>query len=163
LSHSVGGSSSRISGSPTSRPGSSSATLAVAYCLSKRQIQQLAADLFGLTISTGMISKLEKQSAEILQAPYNELATAVHTAEVIGADETGWREDRHKAWLCVTVTALATVFTIDRNRSAKFACGLLGDKEDQVVGSDRFKSYDWLWAYPKKKPRPLLSRTDEAN
>ena len=123
------------------------ATLAGAYRLSKRQIQQLAADLFGLTISTGMISKLEKQSAQALAEPYHELARSVTEAEAVNIDETGWREDRHKAWLWVTVTALATVFTIAGNRSAQVARRLLGDKEDQVVSSDRFKSYDWLWAY----------------
>ena len=123
------------------------ATLAGAYRLSKRQIQQLTADLFGLTISTGMISKLEKQSAAALAEPYDELARSVLEAEAVNIDETGWREDRHKAWLWVTVTALATVFTIARHRSAAVARRLLGDKEDQVVSSDRFKSYDWLWAY----------------
>ena len=35
------------------------ATLAGGYRLSKRQIQQLASDLFGLTISIGMIAKLD--------------------------------------------------------------------------------------------------------
>jgi len=123
------------------------ATLAGAYRLSKRQIQQLTADLFGLTISTGMISKLEKQSAVALAEPYHELARSVLEAEAVNIDETGWREDRRKAWLWVTVTALATVFTIARDRSAAVARRLLGDKEDQVVSSDRFKSYDWLWAY----------------
>jgi transposase len=123
------------------------ATLAGAYRLSKRQIQQLTADLFGLTISTGMISKLEKQSAAALAEPYHQLARSVLEAEAVNIDETGWREDRHKAWLWVTVTALATVFTIARHRSAAVARRLLGDKEDQVVSSDRFKSYDWLWAY----------------
>ena len=43
------------------------ATLAGAYRLSKRPIQQLAGDLFGLSISTGMISKLERQSARALE------------------------------------------------------------------------------------------------
>jgi transposase len=123
------------------------ATLAGAYRLSKRQIQQLAADLFGLMISTGMISKLEKQSAAALAGPYHELARSVLEAEAVNIDETGWREDRRKAWLWVTVTALATVFAIARHRSAGVARRLLGDKEDQVVSSDRFKSYDWLWAY----------------
>ena len=123
------------------------ATLAGAYRLSKRQIQQLTADLLGLTISTGMISKLEKQSAAALAEPYDELARSVLEAEAVNIDETGWREDRRKAWLWVTVTALATVFTIARHRSAAVARRLLGDKEDQVVSSDRFKSYDWLWAY----------------
>ena len=67
-----------------------------AYRLSKRQIQQLAADLFGLSISTGMISKLERRSAAVLEAPYNELAVAVHSAEVANIDETSWREDRRR-------------------------------------------------------------------
>jgi transposase len=94
------------------------ATLAGAYRLSKRQIQQLASDLFGLSMSTGMISKLERQSARALEAPYNELAAGVHTAEVIHADETSWREDRHKAGLWAAVTAMFAVFTIASNRNA---------------------------------------------
>jgi transposase len=65
------------------------ATLAGAYRLSKRQIQQLTADLFGLTISTGMISKLEKQSATALAEPYHELARSVLEAEAVNIDETG--------------------------------------------------------------------------
>src|SRR5215471_1166146 len=117
------------------------ATLAGAYRLSKRQIQQLASDLLGLSISTGMIAKLEKQSAAALQAPYNELAVAVHTAEVIGADETGWREDRHKAWLWVAVTALLTVFTIARNRSAQVARAVLGTRKGPIAVTDRWSAY----------------------
>ncbi|MBV8554044.1 MAG: IS66 family transposase [Planctomycetaceae bacterium] len=123
------------------------ATLAGAYRLSKRQIQQLAADLFGLSISTGMISKLEQQSALALAAPYQELADAVHQAEVVNIDETGWRENRRKAWLWVTVTAMATVFTIAASRSGQVARTVLGDKEDQVVGSDRFSACNWIWAF----------------
>jgi transposase len=123
------------------------ATLAGAYRLSKRQIEQLTADLFGLTISTGMISKLEEQSAAALAEPDHELARSVLEAEAVNIDETGWREGRRKAWLWVTVTALATVLTIARQRSAAVARRPLGDKEDQVVSSDRSKSYDWLWAY----------------
>jgi transposase len=70
------------------QPSIHQAALAGPYRLSKRQIQQLAGELFGLSISTGMISELDRMSARALQAPYNELATAVHTAGVIGADET---------------------------------------------------------------------------
>lgn len=61
--------------------------LAGAYRLSKRQIQPLAGDLFGRSISTGMISKLERNSAAALQAPDHELATAVHTAAVSHCSE----------------------------------------------------------------------------
>src|SRR5215469_14463244 len=120
------------------------ATLAGAYRLSKRQIQQLAGDLFGLTISTGMISKLERQSAEALEAPYNQLAAAVHTAEVIHADETSWREDRDKAWLWATVAGVITVFTIARKRNAQVAQAVLGTQEGPVAVTDRLSTYDWI-------------------
>ena len=59
----------------------------------------------------------------------------------------GGARTRCEAWLWVTVTAAAPVFTVARHRSAAVARRLLRHKEDQVVSSDRFKSYDWLWAY----------------
>ena len=120
------------------------ATLAGAYRLSKRQIQQLAGDLFGLSICTGMISKLERQSAGALEAPYNELATTVHTAAVIHADETSWRQERGKAWLWATVAGLITVFTIARNRNAQVAQAVLGTQEGSIAVTDRLGSYDWI-------------------
>ena len=116
------------------------AMLAGAYRLSKRQIQQVSADMLGLKISTGMISKLERQSATALEAPYNELATSVHQADAVNIDETSWREDRRKRWLWVTVTRLATVFTIARSRGGEIAAALLGSQDGQVVSSDRFSA-----------------------
>jgi transposase len=142
------------------------ATLAGAYRLSKRQIQQLAGDLLGLSISTGMISKLERQSARALEAPYNELAAAVHTAEVIGADETSWRQERGKAWLWVAVTALFTVFTIARNRSAKVARAVLGTREGPIAVTDRWSAYDWIagasrqvcWSHLRRDFQAMIDR-----
>jgi transposase len=123
------------------------AMFAGAYRLSKRQIQQLASDVFALTISIGMISKLERQSAAALEAPYNELATSVHDANVVNIDETSWRENRCKAWLWATVTGFITVFIIAKSRSGDIAKALLGSKEDQAVGSDRFSAYQWIMAF----------------
>ena len=114
--------------------------------LSKRQIRQLAADVFTLSISTGMISKLERQSAVVLEAPYNELAVAVHHAKATNIDETSWRERLKKVWLWATVTPLFTVFTIAKTRSGDVARALLGSEDDQVVGSDRFSAYEWIMA-----------------
>ena len=117
-----------------------------AYRLSKRQIRQLAADVFTLSISTGMISKLERQSAAVLEAPYNELAIAVHHAKATNIDETSWRERFKKVWLWATVTPLFTVFTIAKSRSGDVARALLGSEDGQVVGSDRFSAYAWIMA-----------------
>jgi transposase len=119
-------------------------TLAGGYRLSKRQVQQMASDLFGLTIATGMISKLERQSAAVLEAPYHEVALGVHDAPAASIDDTSWRENRHKAQLWVVVTAMTTVFTIAARRSAAVAQAVLGTKPNQVVTSDRHSSFAWI-------------------
>ncbi|MBV8314317.1 MAG: transposase, partial [Planctomycetaceae bacterium] len=118
--------------------------LAGAYRLSKRQIQQIVGDLFSLSISTGMVSKLERQSAEALEAPYNELAVSIHQADVVNVDETSWRENRANVWLWATVTKLVTVFTIAAHRSRDVAMALLGTRDNQVVGSDRYSVYEYI-------------------
>jgi transposase len=142
------------------------AMFAGAYRLSKRQIRQLAADVFTLSISTGMISKLERQSSAVLEAPYNELAVAVHQAKATNIDETSWRERLRKVWLWATVTSLFTVFTIAKNRSGEVARALLGSEADQVVGSDRFSAYDWImmrwrqicWAHLRRDFQAMIDR-----
>jgi transposase len=44
-----------------------------AYRLSKRQVSQLCSDLLGLTISIGMIAKLERITADVLEQPAGRL------------------------------------------------------------------------------------------
>ncbi|MFO0888001.1 MAG: IS66 family transposase [Isosphaeraceae bacterium] len=140
-----------------------------AYRLSKRQIRQVAADLFTLSVSTGMISKLERQSAATLEAPYNELAIAVHRAKATNIDETSWRERLRKAWLWATVTPLFTAFTIAKNRSGEVAKALLGSEDGQVVSSDRFSAYEWItarwrqicWAHLRRDFQAMIDRGGE--
>src|SRR3954469_4974473 len=67
-----------------------------AYRLSKRQVTRLCSDLLGLTISLGMIAKLERITADVLEHPVAELAERVRTIEAANIDETGWREDGRK-------------------------------------------------------------------
>src|SRR5688572_26720966 len=101
------------------------AALAGAYRLGKRPIRQLARDLFGLSISTGMIAKLERSTAEALEQPVAELEAYVRT-QPANVDETSWREAGRRAWLWVVVVPLATVFRIAATRCGKVAGELLG-------------------------------------
>ena len=146
------------------------AMFAGAYRLSKRQIQQLAADLFTLSISTGMISKLERQSAAVLEAPYNELAISVHHAEAANIDETSWRQDRRKAWLWATVTPLVHgLHHRQEPLAARSPRRSWGAKTDQVVGSDRFSAYEWImalwrqvcWAHLRRDFQAMIDRVGE--
>jgi transposase len=68
------------------------AMFAGSYRLAKRPIQQLASDLFGLDISLGMFSKLERQAAEVLEPVVAEAASAIVAAPSAHIDETSWAE-----------------------------------------------------------------------
>src|SRR5262249_8066246 len=80
------------------------AMFAGAYRLAERPIQQLASDLFGVGISLGMVSKLERQAAEVLELVVAEVAAAIVAAPSAHIDETSWAEANEKAWLWVGQT-----------------------------------------------------------
>lgn len=140
-----------------------------AYRLSKRQVAQLCSDLLGLTISIGMIAKLERATAEVLEQPVAGLAEAVKAAEAANIDETGWRESGCKAWLWVVVTSLGIVFHIVRSRAGAVAKDLLGEEPRPVVISDRFPGYEWIelgsrqvcWAHLRRDFQAMIDRNGD--
>ena len=139
-----------------------------AYRLGKRPIRQLAFDLYGLSISTGMICRLERQGSIELAAPVEQLREHVRQADSAHIDETSWKQGRDKMWLWVAVTKLVTVFTIAPTRGAEVAKGMLGRAARKVVISDRFKSYAWIkrrqfcWAHLRRDFQAMIDRGGEA-
>src|SRR5690606_8960946 len=141
--------------------------LAGAYRLGKRPIRQLASDLLGLSISSGMICRLERQGAAELEAPVEGLREHVRDAASAHIDETSWRQGGQKAWLWVAMTELVTVFAIAASRGADVARDMLGGAARKVVISDRFRSYTWIkrrqycWAHLNRDFRAMIDRGGE--
>jgi transposase len=139
------------------------AILAGGYRLGKRPIRQLAHDLFGLSISTGMVAKLERSTADALQQPMAELEEYIRT-QPANVDETSWREARQRVWLWVVVTPLVTVFHIAATRCGKVAGALLGSAYRQVVTSDRWKAYtgfrrrQFCWSHLRRDFQAMIDR-----
>jgi transposase len=137
-----------------------------AYRLSKRQVAQLCSDPLGLTISLGMIAKLERITADVLEQPVAELAEQVKAVGAANIDETGWRENGRKAWLWVVVTAVGVVFRIARSRAGAVAKELLGEQPKPIVISDRFPGYEWIslksrqvcWAHLRRDMQAMIDR-----
>jgi transposase len=142
--------------------------LAGAYRLGKRPIRQLVSDLLGLSISIGMISRLERQGAVELQAPVEEIREHVKVAASAHIDETSWKQGRAKMWLWVAVTKVATIFTIASTRGAEVAKEILGTNASKVVISDRLRSYGWIrrrqfcWAHLRRDFQAMIDRGGEA-
>ena len=102
------------------------ALLSGGYRIGKRGVRQLAGDLFGLSLSLGMVAKLERQTAEALQAPMDELCGYIRTQHA-NIDETSWTQANQpkRAWLWAVVTAWASVFEIALSRGGEVARHLL--------------------------------------
>ena len=118
--------------------------LAGAYRLGKRPIRQLASDLLGLSISTGMICRLERQGAAELEAPVEGLREHVRAAASAHIDETSWWQGRDKMWLWAAVTKPATVFTIARSRGAEVARGMLGTDAGRWSSATGSRATRWI-------------------
>ena len=92
------------------------AMLSGKYRLSRREVRQLVADLWQVAVSLGGVVRMQQVQSAALKPVYAEARAAVQQAGVVNMDETGWREDKHRAWLWTVVTATLTVFHIDRSR-----------------------------------------------
>ena len=133
------------------------------YRLGKRPMKQLLGDLFNLSISTGMICKLERRVSTLLTPVYDELCQHARTCNV-NADETGWREDKKRAWLWTVVAPLVTIFYIARSRGRDVVDHPLGPKYAQVATCDRWKAYLHLrkvqhcWAHVRRDFQAMIDR-----
>jgi len=115
-----------------------------AYRMSKRGIEELVEDFFGVPISLGSIANLEQATSEAIQAPVEEVARAIRKEPVVHADETGWYEGSQRAWLWAAISAHLALFLIRAKRSSRVAKELLGAAFAGILVSDRWKAYAWV-------------------
>jgi transposase len=139
------------------------ALLAGQYRLGLRPVAALAADLWNLDISTGMVSNLRQRTAEALLPPYAQVALYVQSQNV-NIDETHWREAKKRAYLWAVVTPFATLYRIAQGRTAQIAKELLGNDYSGVATCDRLKSYwwikrlQWCWAHLRRDFQAMIDR-----
>jgi transposase len=139
------------------------ALLAGRYRQGLRPLVDLAAELWGLDISTGMVSKLRGRTAQALQLPWVQVALHVRSQNV-NIDETTWREGKKQAYLWAAVTPLAALFRIATGRTARIAQEILGKQYAGVATCDRLKSYwwirrlQWCWAHLRRDFQAMIDR-----
>src|SRR6185295_12846182 len=102
------------------------ALLSGRYRLSRREVVQLLGDVWGAELALGSVVELEQATSIALAPVVAEAHALAQQASAANLDETSWREGRRKAWLWVMVTAVLTIFRVDRARSGQVARELLG-------------------------------------
>jgi transposase len=139
------------------------ALLAGRYRQGLRPVVDLAAALWGLTISTGLVSKLRQRTADALFLPWLQVALYV-SEQNVNIDETSWRENKQRAYLWAVVTPLAALYRIAKGRTADIAQQLLGKQYAGVATCDRLKSYwwikrlQWCWAHLRRDFQAMIDR-----
>jgi transposase len=136
---------------------------------SMRQTSGVMTNLLHVPMSTGMVAKAQDQVSRALAAPHDEALRYAQVQDRAYADETGWREDKAKAWLWVAVTTLVIVFLVHRRRSQNAAKALLGEFKG-ILTTDRWASYNWVdtmrrqlcWSHLKRDFKSFLDYGPEA-
>jgi transposase len=118
------------------------ALLMGAHRMSKRCVQSLLSDLYGLRVSLGAIVDAQIRASEALASAVEQAQEHVQAAPVKHADETGWHCSAKRAWLWLMATKQVAVSKIAADRSSAAARELLGACRGVLV-TDRFSGYGW--------------------
>lgn len=137
---------------------------------SVRQTSAVMTGVLHVPMSTGMVAKTQAQVSQALAAPFQEALQHAQAHDRPHADETGWRQDKKKAWLWVAVTGMVTVFLVRARRSAAAAKDLLGETFQGILTTDRWASYGWVsssmrqlcWSHLKRDFKSFLDYPGDA-
>jgi transposase len=146
------------------------AYLAGSHHVSKRGLEEIAADVFDVPLSLGSVSHLERQMSAALAGAHAEALEAVRQAEVKHVDETGWKQAGQRRWLWLAATPTVAAFLICVGRGFEALKALLGTGVIGFLTSDRWAVYDkwplWrrqvCWAHLKRDFQKLVDRGGEA-
>ena len=119
-------------------------TLSARNRISRRDMAELAGELFGLGLSTGTVEAICQRASAALEAPHERLSAAVLASPALNVDETGWRTagDARALWTATTPTA--ALFRVAEDRHRDRLEELIGSGYEGIVCSDRWWAYDHL-------------------
>lgn len=137
---------------------------------SHRDVTEAMAVLYGLSVSTGSVSAIQRQVSQALAAPVEQALGFVRRQVSQHVDETGWREAGHLKWLWVNATRDVTAFEVLSGRGAKEAGRMIDAHAGGVITTDRYGAYHWLaarrrqvcWAHLRRDFQAMVERGGES-
>ncbi|MCA1698430.1 MAG: IS66 family transposase [Actinobacteria bacterium] len=112
--------------------------------VSRRDMSELARDLFGIALSVGSVDAICRRASLILAEPYEALLASVLESPALNVDETGWLTAGEGRTLWTATTPEAAVFRVACDRHRDRLVELIGEDFGGVVCSDRWWAYDHL-------------------
>jgi transposase len=119
-------------------------TLTARHRVSRRGIVELAADLFGVTLSTGAVDAICQRASDALAGPHLQLQDWVLDQDAVHVDETGWRTRGEGRALWTATTPDAVFLQIAEHCNREQFNTLIGTQYPGIVVSDRWNGYNHL-------------------
>jgi transposase len=137
---------------------------------SHRDVVEVMQVLYGLTLSTGSVSSIQRQVSHALRAPVEQACDFVRQQKAQHVDETGWRECGQLKWLWVNATSDVTTFEVLSGRGSDEARQMINSEAKGIVTTDRYWSYNWLpvrrrqvcWAHLARDFQAMVERSGES-
>lgn len=142
------------------------AALGMRMRLSRRRTQEFLSDWLGIGLGVATINQCIHEAGRAVEPVVNnEILPAVREAELLYADETGWKEKSRLLWLWVFSGATVTLFIIGRRAREVVAQVLGADFEGWLMtdGYWAYRDYDWrlrCLAHLLRKARGLAQSLD---
>jgi len=115
--------------------------LRIHHRLPFRQVTGVFANLPGLSVSPGAITRQVQRLADWFDEDYQKLILQMRCARYVHADETGWRTNGKNGYLWAVTTPSHTLYHVDRSRSGKVIRKLLGKAFGGTLVSDFYSAY----------------------
>jgi transposase len=119
-------------------------TLTARNRVSRRDLSELARELFGIQISVGSVEAICQRAATALLEPQEALVASVLEAPAVNLDETGWATAGEARTIWTATTPHAAVFRIAADRHRDRLNDLIGEDFAGICCSDRWWAYDHL-------------------
>jgi hypothetical protein len=128
---------------PAKQPKTALVALSVRNRVSRRDVVELAEELFSARISTGAVEAILARASDALGVPHENLLARVRGARALNVDETGWRTAGERRALWGAFSERHAFFQVAPDRHAEHAKGLLAHT-GAIVTSDRWWAYAHL-------------------
>jgi transposase len=112
--------------------------------ISRRDMSELAGELFGLGLSVGAVEGICQRASAALAEPHELLTAAVLGSPAVNLDETGWATAGEGRTLWTATTPEAAIFRIAADRHRDRLGELIGADFAGICCSDRWWAYDHL-------------------
>ncbi len=105
------------------------------------QIGAMLEEVFGLSLSRGLLAKAVKKMGDATAPIYDDLCARLPDESVLNIDETGHKDRAKRMWTWCFRSPNFTVYKISPSRGSQVLRDMLGESFNGVIGCDCFSAY----------------------